>query len=91
MKKDFEKPLDAAKSLLKETEKMNRRDFFAATGKVIIPTLGLLGLSLGFSRSAQAGCDFTCSGGCTGCEGVCGGCDGTCKNGCEGFAWGKSN
>lgn len=94
MKKDLEISVDAAKSLLDEKEKMNRRDFLAATGKVIIPTLGILGLGLGLSRKAQAGCSFECSSGCSGycgsdCSNSCSNnCGGGCRGGCEGVCGG---
>ena len=65
-------------------EKLSRRDFFAKTAKIIIPALGVLGLSLtGVDRNptprACESCTGTCYGGCTGtCYGTCGGtCSGT--------------
>ena len=77
---------------------MNRREFFVKSGKIIIPTIGLLGLSFSASpRTARAAmsCGTSCSNGCgsscdlncsSSCEGFCkGGCSGTCKSGCEGF------
>ena len=82
----------------KNGQVMDRRGFFVNTGKMIIPTMGLLGLSLiSLSGKAQAAnsCHKSCSGGCgdtcslncqSSCEGFCkGGCSGTCKSGCEGF------
>lgn len=81
--KETEKTIGAVNELLSDTEKMDRRKFISTTGKVIIPTLGIMGLSLKYSGTVQAA-------GCKGCDGVCGGCDGTCKGGCEGFMWGKA-
>lgn len=78
-------------------EGIDRREFFITAGKVIIPTLGLLGLSLtGLPQKVQAAVCPDCSNNCkdsclTGCGGSCGtgcggGCTGTCKGACEGTA-----
>ncbi len=79
-------PKNAVKSMLDQKEKIDRREFIATAGKVIIPTLGVLGLSLmGFSRKASAGsCEGTCSGGCAlSCSGGCAGdCNSTCRDIC---------
>jgi len=51
-----EKEGDTTMSNEKE-QRMGRRDFFVTAGKLIIPTLGVLGLSLAISDKAQAaGC-----------------------------------
>ncbi|ABC78743.1 Cys-Xaa-Xaa-Xaa repeat radical SAM target protein [Syntrophus aciditrophicus] len=75
-----------------KTEKVDRRGFFTTVGKAIIPTLGILGLSLMqlSPKPAAADCADTCSGGCsetcqgcTGCTGSCAGeCDRTCRDIC---------
>jgi CXXX repeat radical SAM target protein len=64
-------------------DRIDRRQFLSTAGKLIIPTLGILGLSLtGLSGKALASdCAGSCKGGCAY---ICGGCDGTCKGGCEG-------
>jgi len=98
MAKEDEQGKPVEKSLLPIAEKMGRRDFFVNTGKLIIPTIGIIGLTLsGLSKTVEAAnsCGTTCSGGCgdscslnclSSCEGFCkGGCGGTCKSGCEGF------
>ena len=82
-----------------DVDDMGRRDFFVATGKLIIPTLGVLGLSLsGFPRKVEAAqcnstcassCSLSCSGRCDdSCVSNCGracadGCGGSCKGGCS--------
>ncbi len=76
---------NTVKSMLDQTEKIDRREFIATAGKVIIPTLGILGLSLmGFSGKAAAGsCEGTCASGCFGCTGGCAGeCNTTCRDIC---------
>ncbi len=83
--KDDAKSGKPLKSLLGNTEKIDRRDFMAAAGKIIIPTLGILGLSLmGLPRKAAAGsCEGTCASGCFGCTGGCAGeCNTTCRDIC---------
>ncbi len=75
-----------------DEKKMNRRDFFKATGKAIIPSLGIIGLSLGFSRIAQAGsgCNNDCYGSCLdSCAQACSyGCQGGCSGDCKGLCGG---
>lgn len=63
-------------------ENLDRREFFGRAGRIVIPTLGLLGLSLaGFPvRSASADCNSICTGGC---QGACTGCTGSCSGSCE--------
>ncbi|MDR3566088.1 MAG: Cys-Xaa-Xaa-Xaa repeat radical SAM target protein [Negativicutes bacterium] len=67
-----------------ENEKMNRRGFLVAAGNLLLPTLGLIGLSLAaFPAKAEATC--YCSGTCMGdcwahCQNDCGG---SCRGGCE--------
>ena len=64
-------------------QRMGRRDFFLNAGKLVIPTLGILGLSITLGGRAQAaGCKGTCSGSCT--EG-CTSCVGSCATTCEGW------
>ena len=81
-------------------DKLARREFFLTAARVIIPTLGLMGLGLtAFSgRAAAADCSSLCTGGCqgacTGCTGSCTGtchwaCSDTCKNTCSGMNQGK--
>jgi len=71
------------------TEKMDRRDFFVTAGKVIIPTLGIIGLSLAIGGKVQAAtCSGNCTGSCTGCKGGCWSCVGTCQETCEGISKG---
>ena len=59
-------------------DKMDRRSFMVNAAKVVIPTLGILGLTLSeFSGKAlAAGCQGSCSGGCAG------GCNKTCRDIC---------
>ncbi len=84
-------------SVSMDENKLDRREFFVKAGKIIIPTIGILGLSLsGFSvRTATADCDSICTGGCqgacTGCTGSCSGtcnwaCSDTCKDTCSGMS-----
>ena len=64
-------------------QRMGRRDFFLSAGKLIIPTLGVLGLSIALGGKGQAaGCKGSCSGACT--EG-CTSCVGSCATTCEGW------
>lgn len=80
------------KSLYDSGENVDRRGFFTTVGKAIIPTLGIIGLSLMplSTRPAAADCSDTCSGGCAdtcqgcfGCTGSCAGeCDRTCRDIC---------
>lgn len=77
------------KILLGEKAKIDRRTFFVTVAKVVIPTLGILGLDLtGIStKVAAAACQGTCSGGCgntcTGCFGCTGSCSGECYRTCR--------
>jgi len=77
------------KMLLDETGKIDRRTFLVTVGKVVIPTLGILGLNLTelSSKVAAAACQGTCSGGCgntcTGCFGCTGSCSGECYRTCR--------
>lgn len=74
------------KSIAPDTEKMGRRDFFMTAGKLILPTIGIVGLSLSAGSRAQAAdCTGNCTGTCTGCEGGCWSCVGTCDATCEGI------
>lgn len=94
MKRDFlEKP--EAQSASQGDNPKNRREFLITSARVIIPTLGLIGLSLsGFKGRASADCKSICTGGCqgacTGCTGSCSGtchwtCVDTCKDTCKGM------
>jgi len=80
--KDNENKDAAGAAFPAETEKIDRRDFLSIAGKMVIPTLGILGLSLtGFPRNAAATCNTTCAGSCSlSCSGRC---DGTCRDGCS--------
>jgi len=79
-----------------ESPRMDRREFFAAAGRMIVPTIGIIGLSLsGATKTVQAAncdglCSGTCYGACTGCTGSCTStcqwtCVDTCKNTCSGM------
>jgi len=77
---------EKVENLYRKTEKVDRRGFFAKVGKVIIPTLGIIGLSLMplSPRPAAADCANTCSGGCfETCRGCTGGCSGNCSGTCN--------
>ncbi|MHC1758203.1 MAG: Cys-Xaa-Xaa-Xaa repeat radical SAM target protein [Negativicutes bacterium] len=70
-------------------EKMDRREFLSASGKLILPTLGLIGLSICFpATTVAASCAYSCQGGCVNscarnCNSNCvGTCKATCGNGC---------
>ena len=63
-------------------QRMGRRDFFVNAGKLMIPTLGLLGLSLVASAKAQAAGCKDCASNCTRS------CIGSCTATCEGWAKG---
>ena len=63
-------------------QRMGRRDFFVNAGKLMIPTLGLLGLSLVASAKAQAAGCKVCASNCTRS------CIGSCTATCEGWAKG---
>ena len=86
MKEDDITTLNKTKTSL--AGKMDRRDFLVTTGKLVIPTLGILGLSLKFTGQAQAAtCSFACS---SGCSGSCGSdCSNACANNCIGGCRGK--
>lgn len=80
MKKDS--PENTATPSPGGVEKMDRREFF---GKMVLPTIGILGLSLGLSGKAfAASCVNTCTGGCAlSCSGGCqGDCYKTCRDIC---------
>jgi CXXX repeat radical SAM target protein len=74
---------------MKEEEKgkMDRRSFMVNTAKVIIPTLGILGLTLTqlSSKAFAASCQGSCSGGCAGeCKKTCRDiCANSCTVGCS--------
>lgn len=73
------------KSLYGNGENVDRRGFFTTVGKTIIPTLGIIGLSLMqiSPKPAAADCANACSGGCSGtCQG-CFGCTGSCAGECD--------
>ncbi len=67
-------------------DKMDRRGFMVHTAKVLIPTLGLLGLTMAeFSKTAfAASCQGSCSGSCAGeCQRTCRDiCANSCTVGC---------
>ena len=63
-------------------QRMGRRDFFVNAGKLMIPTLGLLGLSLVAGAKAQAAGCKDCASNCTRS------CIGSCTATCEGWAKG---
>jgi CXXX repeat radical SAM target protein len=70
------------------SEKMDRRRFLKAGGKVV-PALAVLGLALAAPQPARADdcsntCANSCAVGCTSCTGTCtGGCEGNCENTCK--------
>jgi len=83
-------------SALTDDGKKDRREFLITAARVIVPTLGLLGISLSMSgaRALAADCNSICTGGCqgacTGCTGSCSGtchwaCSDTCKDTCSGM------
>ncbi len=95
MKNGVSGNIPPSSSVSTDENKLDRRGFLIKAGKIIIPTIGILGLSLtGFSvRPATADCDSICTGGCqgacTGCTGSCSGtcywaCSDTCKDTCSG-------
>ena len=63
-------------------QRMGRRDFCVTAGKLIIPTLGVLGLSLAIGDKAQAAGCKNCASNCTRS------CIGSCTATCEGWAKG---
>ena len=63
-------------------QRMGRRDFFVNAGKLIIPTLGVLGLSLAIGDKVQAAGCKNCASNCTRS------CIGLCTATCEGWAKG---
>ena len=96
MRRDISDKKSDSPSTSEEGNRMDRREFFVKAGRMIIPTIGVLGLSLtGFNRKVQAAdcdsiCTGKCQGACTGCTGSCSGscdssCVDTCKNTCSGM------
>jgi len=88
-KKDIAKTYRAGEAHLPESDKMDRRSFFSAAGKVILPTLGMIGLNLYYTNTTQAAsCAYSCQGGCVdacsrNCNSNCvGRCTAECANGC---------
>jgi len=77
--------------------KMDRRDFFTTAGKMVIPTIALVGLSFsGLVSQAHAmpsDCSHTCTRSCLGgCAGDCkGDCSGSCKDSCASSCTGSSS
>lgn len=65
-----------------QDNRMGRRDFFVTAGKLVIPTLGILGLSLVIGDKAQAAGCKNCASNCTRS------CIGSCTATCEGWAKG---
>ncbi|MDR3566075.1 MAG: Cys-Xaa-Xaa-Xaa repeat radical SAM target protein [Negativicutes bacterium] len=77
-----------------KTDKMSRHEFFVTAGKMVIPTLAIVGLGLaGVAGKPPAtvcacggGCGSSCSSGCgsscsSGCGSACsGGCGNTCTS-----------
>jgi CXXX repeat radical SAM target protein len=84
--KKVEEMAEIASSSLDAAGKINRRKFFINSAKMVIPTLGFLGLTLTvFSGKAlAANCQGTCTGGCAlSCTGGCAGeCSRTCRDIC---------
>ena len=67
---------------MSDKQRMGRREFFANAGKVMIPTLGVLGLSVLLSDRVHAS-------GCSNCDSNCTrNCVGSCTATCEGWAKG---
>ena len=60
-------------------QRMGRRDFFVNAGKLVIPTLGVLGLSLALGEKEQAAGCSNCASNCTR------NCVGSCTATCEGW------
>ncbi len=97
MKKDT-KSENAAEPLPNEMEKMDRRNFIVTAGKMVIPTLAIIGLSLsGLTGRAQADgcsdCNHNCKDSCAyGCSGDCkGDCSSSCSGGCSSSCKGASS
>lgn len=78
-----------------EETKMDRRDFFLTAGRLLLPTLGVLGLSLGSRAQAASDCSRSCTGGCdASCGDFCKGgcsllCTRSCANDCDGKCQGS--
>ena len=79
-------------TLSNKTKKMDRREFLTSATRIIIPTLGIMGLSLiNPSGRARADCPSTCTGTCyQGCAVGCYSCVGSCFGGCQGGCTGSS-
>ena len=85
MKQNGPKTVETADNLSNETKKMDRREFLSATAKIVIPTLGILGLSL-ISPVSRARADD-----CSDCSGSCkGSCFAACNSSCSGTCYGSS-
>jgi CXXX repeat radical SAM target protein len=85
MKEDFSgKPDEHLASQF--DDKKSRREFLTTAVRVILPTLGLLGISFSeFKGIAGAYCNSICTGGCQGaCTSCTGSCSGICEFSCEG-------
>jgi CXXX repeat radical SAM target protein len=85
MKQDELKTMEPADTSSNGTKKMDRREFLAAAGKIVIPTIGILGLSL-ISPAGKARADD-----CSDCSGSCkGSCFAACNGSCSGTCYGSS-
>jgi len=91
-KKDNAPTRQTSEVIVPGKETMDRRDFFVTAGKLVIPTLGILGLSLAsFPRKVEAAdCSNTCATSCAvGCTGGCAGsCSSSCTQSCGGACTG---
>lgn len=65
-----------------KAEKIDRRRFLSIAGKIVIPTLGIIGLTLvGQPQIVSADCSSTCA---SSCSLTCSSrCDDTCRGGCS--------
>ena len=97
MKREISKENPEVSFGLQTEHKLGRREFLITSARVVIPTLGLMGLSLTMSpsKASAADCSSICTGGCqgacTGCTGSCSGtchwaCSDTCKGTCSGMS-----
>ena len=87
MNDDAPKMVKPSNILLNGSKMMHRREFLAVTSKIVIPTLGFLGLSLvshvGRVRADDCSdCSGSCRGSCSNsCDKGCGsGCSGSCSD-----------
>lgn len=85
MKEEKDK-VESGETFLKQSNKMDRRSFMVNTAKAVIPTIGILGLTLAEfpGKALAATCQGSCSGSCAGeCKRTCRDiCANSCTVGC---------